>query len=134
MLGHYLMFNRNCEEALKTYESAFDARVEEIQTYGSMPPNPNFVIPDSDKHLVLHARLKVCDTELMCADSAQHATLGDNMYITVNTQDEALVKKAWAVLAREGQVLLELSPSFFSRLHGSLKDKFGINWMFTVMK
>jgi PhnB protein len=134
MLGHYLMFNRNCEEAIKTYEKAFDAKVIEIQKYGDMPPNPNFSIPESDRNLVLHARLKLDDMEIMCADSTQRGASGSNMYVSITTKDAVAIQKAWDVLKQDGEIYMELAPSFFARLHGSLRDKFGINWMFSAMK
>ncbi|EHQ90603.1 VOC family protein [Desulfosporosinus youngiae] len=134
MLGHYLMFNRNCVEAIKTYEKAFDTKTIEIQKYGEMPPNPAFTIPDSDKDLVLHARLQLDGMEIMCADSSERSTSGNNMYISITTKDAAFVQKAWDVLKQDGEIYMELAPSFFATLHGSLRDKFGINWMFTAMK
>jgi len=38
MLGYYLMFNRNCAEALETYSRIFNVPIEEKQCYGDMPP------------------------------------------------------------------------------------------------
>ncbi|MDR0639362.1 MAG: hypothetical protein LBG27_10780 [Spirochaetaceae bacterium] len=55
MIGHYLMFNRNCMEALETYAKAFNAKIGEARRYGDMPPAPAFPIAESDKGLVLHA-------------------------------------------------------------------------------
>ncbi len=135
MLGHYLMFNRNCAEALEFYKQAFGAEIIEIRKYGDMPPNPAFPIADSDKELVLHARVSIAGDELMCADSsANDCENGSNMYITITTTDEAYVKKAWDILQEDAEVYMELTPSFFASLHGSLRDKFGINWMFSALK
>ena len=134
MIGHYLMFNRNCEEAVKTYEKAFDGKVIEMQKYSDMPPNPAFPIRDEDKNLVLHAKLQLDGMELMCADSSEKSTKGDNMYVSITTTDAGLVKKAWDILKQDGKIYMELSPSFFAVLHGSLQDKYGINWMFTALK
>ncbi|ATW26821.1 VOC family protein [Candidatus Formimonas warabiya] len=134
MLGHYLMFNRNCMEAIKAYEKAFDAKTMEIQKYGEMPPNPAFAIPNSDKDLVLHARLQLDGMEIMCADSSGRSTPGDNMYVSITTKDMAFVQRAWDVLKQDGEIYMALAPSFFATLHGSLRDKFGINWMFTALK
>ena len=134
MLGHYLMFNRNCEEAVKTYEKAFDGKIVEMQKYGDMPPNPAFPIPDEDKNLVLHARMQLDGMELMCADSSEKSTRGDNMYVSITTKDAELVEKAWSILKQDGEIYMELGPSFFAVLHGSLRDKYGINWMFTALK
>ncbi len=134
MLGHYLMFNGCCADALQTYEKAFDAKITEMQTYGDMPPNPAFPIAEADQKLVLHARLQLDGTELMCADSKDRSTAGDNMYVSITTPDAAAVQKAWDTLAEGGQVYMELAPSFFASLHGSLRDRYGINWMFTALK
>ena len=99
-----------------------------------MPPNPAYPIADQDKSLVLHARISIEGAELMCADSSKASTGGDNMYVSVTTKDEAAVRKAWDILSHGGEVYMELTPSFFAKLHGSLKDRFGINWMFTALK
>lgn len=134
MFSHYLMFNRNCAQALEVYTKAFGAEIAEKQTYGDMPPNPNFPIAEEDKALVLHARLRWNGTELMCADASARCETGDNMYVSITTQDLALVQKAWGILQEDGEIYMDLAPSFFAAAHGSLRDRFGINWMFTALK
>lgn len=134
MLGHYLMFNGNCMEALESYKQAFDAEITEAQRYGDMPPNPAFPITEEKKNLVLHARLKVDGGEIMCADSSDKSNVGDNMYVSITTPDAAYVQKAWDVLKEGGEIHMELAPSFFATAHGSLRDKYGVNWMFTALK
>ena len=134
MIGHYLMFDRNCAEALEFYAKAFDGKITEKQTYGDMPPNPSFPVSEADKGLVLHSRLVIDGMELMCADKSECPTYGDNMYVTVTTNDEAKVRRAWDLLKDGGEIYMDLAPSFFAAAHGSLRDRFGINWMFTAMK
>jgi PhnB protein len=134
MLGHYLLFNRNCGEAIKAYEKALEAKVIEVRKYGDMPPSPNFPISDADKDLVLHARLNICGTEIMCADSSGESLSGTNMYVSITTENVGFVQRAWDVLKQDGHVYMALTPSFFAALHGSLQDKFGVNWMFTALK
>jgi PhnB protein len=128
------MFNRNCAEALETYAKAFDAKIGEINKYGDMPPNPAFPVAESDKGLVLHARFSIEGTEIMCADAHGQSENGTNMYVSITTPDAVKVKKAWDILKTGGEVYMELTPSFFASLHGSLRDRFGINWMFTASK
>jgi PhnB protein len=134
MIGHYLMFNRNCAEALDLYAQAFGAQAREVQRYGDMPPNPAFPIAEGDKALVLHARLEIAGEEINCADASERVSGSDNMYVTVTTKDGAFVRKAWDALKPGGHIYMELAPSFFAAMHGSLRDKFGVNWMFTVEK
>lgn len=134
MIGHYLMFNRNCAEAINLYEKAFGIKAKEIQKYGDMPPNFAFPISESDKQLVLHAKLQLDGMEIMCADSFEKNMRGNNMYVSITVKDQAFVQKAWDVLKQDGEVYMELTPSFFAALHGSLRDNFGINWMFTALR
>lgn len=134
MFGHYLMFNGNCAKALETYKQAFAAEVIELQRYGDMPPNPDFPISEEQKHLVLHARLKIDGGEIMCADASKRSSLGDNMYVSVTTADAAYVQKAWDILKEGSEIYMDLAPSFFAVAHGSLRDKYGVNWMFTALK
>jgi len=128
------MFNRNCKKAIETYEKAFSAKIIEMQKYGDMPPNPNFPVPEEDKELVLHAKLVIDGMEIMCADGSSTIEGSNNMYISITTKDSELIKRAWDVLKQEGKIYMELQPSFFAVLHGSLQDKYNINWMFTVLK
>lgn len=134
MLGHYLMFNGNCAEALETYKQALGAEVGEIKRYGDMPPNPAFPVSEEQKGLVLHARLKIDGGEIMCADASELSGTGKNMYISVTTPDSDYVRKAWEILKEGGEIYMELAPSFFAEAHGSLKDRYGVNWMFTALK
>ena len=133
MVSHYLMFNGNCSEALEAYVKAFGAQITEVRKYGDVP-NLGFPIDEKDKNLILHAKLKQGNTEIMCADSQGHSQPGKNMYISLTTSDAALVKQAWDILKENGVTYMELAPTFFAELHGSLQDKFGVNWMFTAEK
>lgn len=132
MIGHYLMFNRNCEEALSVYEKAFNTKVIMMQKYKDMPTNPNFPIAEGDLNLVLHARFAIDGTEIMCADGRYTPVYGNNMFITFTTGNMELVKQAWEILKVDGNIYMELNPTFFAKLHGHLQDKYGVNWMFSV--
>ena len=56
------------------------------------------------------------------------------MYVSITAKDADFIQKAWNVLKQDGEVYMELTASFFAVLHGSLRDRFGINWMFTAIK
>jgi PhnB protein len=134
MTGTYLMFNGKCNEALKLYEKAFNVQIKEIQKFGDMPPNPKFPVTDSNKDRILHSKFILDGTEIMCSDSSGESQSGSNIYVTITTKDESMVKQAWDILKDSGKIYMELQPSFFALSHGSLQDQFGINWMFTVQK
>lgn len=101
---------------------------------GDMPSDPNFPVAEVGKKRVLHARLALDGMEIMCADSKERVAQGENMYVSIALESASRIQKAWDFLCRDGEVYMELAPSFFAVLHGSLRDKFGINWMFTAAK
>jgi PhnB protein len=128
------MYNRNCAEAFEYYAKALDGKITEIQRYSDSPPDPAFPVAEEDRNLVLHATLKIGEIEIMGADSSEHCESGNNMYVTLTAMDKNYVQKAWDMLKQDGHVYMEITPQFFAVLHGSLRDKFGVNWMFTVPK
>jgi PhnB protein len=128
------MFNGKCKEALALYEKAFNIKINELKRFGDMPPNPNFPISEDKKDFILHSKFVLDGMEVMCSDSSGEIQSGSNMYVSITTKDETLVKQAWDILKDAGKIYMELQPSFFALAHGSLQDKFGISWMFTVLK
>jgi PhnB protein len=134
MIKPYLMFNRECGEAFKMYQKAFDGEMMAMQKYGDMPPNPNFPVAERDKDLVLHAQLKLTDSGyIMGSDGNRDFQDGDKVSISVELDSEERAKNAWNVLREGGTIRMDLQPTFFAKLHGSVKDKYGVTWMFTVM-
>ncbi|MGG3469730.1 VOC family protein [Neobacillus pocheonensis] len=133
MIKPYLMFNRECEEAFKWYQKAFDGEMILMQKYGEMSSDPNFPIAESDKNLVLHAQLKLTDSGIiMGSDGNRDFPDSQKVVISVELNSEERAKNAWNVLADGGTILMDLQPTFFAKLHGSVKDKYGVSWMFTV--
>ena len=65
----YVRTNGNGKEAVEFYRNAFDAELLGVQTYGDMPENPEFRLPEEMKNLVAHAQLKIGDTYLMLSDN-----------------------------------------------------------------
>jgi PhnB protein len=133
MINPYLMFNGECEEAFRLYQNAFDGEIMAMQKYGEMPPNPDFPVAEEDRNLVLHAQLKLTESGVvMGADGKRTLPDSEKVYISVMLDSEEQAKKAWNMLKDGGTVFMELQPAFFAKLHGSLKDKYGICWMFSV--
>ncbi|WP_307413973.1 VOC family protein [Neobacillus ginsengisoli] len=134
MIKPYLMFNRECKEAFNLYQKAFDGEMIAIQKYGDMPPNPEFPVVESDKDLVLHAELKLTESGyIMGSDGKKDFQDAEKVCISVELDSEERAKNAWNVLQEGGTIHMDLQPTFFSKLHGSVKDKYGVTWMFTVM-
>ena len=133
MIKPYLMFERECADAFALYQKAFDGEIIAMQKYGDMPPNPEFPVAESDKELLLHAELKLTETGyIMGSDGKKSYSDSEKVCISVEIDSEERAKHAWNALKEAGTVVMELQPTFFSKLHGSVKDKYGVTWMFTV--
>ncbi|MDR7078327.1 PhnB protein [Neobacillus niacini] len=133
MIKPYLMFNRECNEAFKLYLEAFNGEIVAMQKYGDIPSSPEFPISESDKDLVLHSEIKLTESgSLLGSDSNRVSSDSEKVVICVEPDSEESAIKAWNILKDGGTIYMDLQPTFFAKLHGSVKDKFGVTWMFTV--
>lgn len=133
MIKPYLMFNRECNEAFKLYLEAFNGEIVAMQKYGDIPSSPEFPISESDKDLVLHSEIKLTESgSLLGSDSNRVSSDSEKVVISVEPDSEERAIKAWNILKDGGTIYMDLQPTFFAKLHGSVKDKFGVTWMFTV--
>lgn len=133
MVKPYLMFSGNCAEAIEHYRRSFSGEITRIQRYGDMPPNPAFPVTNEMKNRILHVELKLANggTILGC-DSFMAESGKGPVGISVEMDSEEKAREAWNLLKEGGSVRMEMGPQFFARLHGSLVDKFGVTWLFTV--
>jgi len=129
----YFNFNGNCKEAVEYYSEVFGLGTPEISKFGDMPEDPNFVVPDDMKELVMHARLNIHGSMVMFSDSMPNApvTFGKNITLAVVTGDKEKLEAEFNALAKEGKVSMPLKETFWSPVYGSLEDKFGIVWQFS---
>ena len=129
----YLTFVDEGQEAIKFYESAFDAIVLNVQLFGDMPPNPDYPIPEEAKDRVLNAHLKVGDTTLMISDSFPGSdktpTKGNsNVSIAITINNPEKTKEVFNKLKQGGTVTIPLQETFWSPAYGQVRDKFGVTW------
>lgn len=127
-LTPYLMMNGNAKEAIQFYEKALEAQVLFSSTFGEMPENPEFPLPDSAKDLVSHAMIKVGEAELMFSDTfpGQPVQSGNQVTICIGTNDVEKSKQFFNALQDGGQVIMPLQETFFSPAYGIVTDKFGV--------
>ena len=97
-----------------------------------MPPNPDFPVSEAEKGLVLHAQLKLTENGIIMGCDTQTQSEGANIAVSVEMTSEEDARTAWRLLREGGVVVMELKPTFFAKLHGSVMDKYGFTWMFTV--
>ncbi|AZU62258.1 VOC family protein [Neobacillus mesonae] len=124
----YLVMDGNANEAIEFYEKALDAQVLFKQTFGEMPENPEYPLPENTKNLISHATIKVGETELMFSDAfpGQAHQIGTNVTICISTDDAEKAQKYFDGLQDGGRVEMPLQETFFSPAYGSVIDKFGV--------
>lgn len=129
----YLTFNGNCREAAEFYAEVFKTEKPEIMTFGESPQNPDYVLPEEAKDLVLHTRLNINGSNIMFSDTFPGSPFmeGNNISLAFVSKEEDVVKSAFNALKVGGRVSMELQETFWSKCYGSLRDKFGIEWQFS---
>lgn len=126
----YLVMNGNANEAIDFYEKALGAQVLFKQSFGEMPQNPEFPLPEEAKNRVGHASVKIGESELMFSDTfpGQPHSSGNQVTICISLNDADKSKQIFDALSQDGRVTMPLQETFFSPAYGSVTDKFGISF------
>jgi len=130
LIRPYLYFNGSCREALEFYRDVFETEEPEILTFADVPYNPDNAVSGEMRHYVMHAKLNVRGTDLLFSDAYAGAAFveGNNIHLTIISEDMSEVKALFNRLKEGGTVDMELQETFWSKCYGSLKDKYGIPW------
>ncbi|WP_332695613.1 VOC family protein [Halalkalibacter lacteus] len=112
----------------------FPSKVEGVQTFGEMPENPEFRIPVDAKDRVLHAHLKVGNTDLMISDTfpGQPYQIGSQVTVAIMINNVEKSKEVFEKLQEGGQVVMPLQETFWSPSYGQVTDKFGVAWQIST--
>ena len=127
-LQTYLLFNGNCEEAVKYYCDTFKGEVLHTMRYSDAQVD----VAAAEKNRILHTVFKVRGVELLASDShsGSDVSFGNNIQLTVNYDKNTDPTEQFNKLALGGKITMPLQPTFFALKFGMLTDKFGVNWMF----
>ncbi|HUC91393.1 MAG TPA: VOC family protein [Paenibacillus sp.] len=130
----YLVFDGNAKGAVNFYQQALDARLVNIQTFGELPEDSGHPLPAEAKDRVMHALLKVGDTDLMISDTFPGTPYqaGDNVNITVITDNAEQTNVFYEALKQGGEVKMPLQETFWSPAYGMVKDKFGVTFQLST--
>ncbi|HVF24093.1 MAG TPA: VOC family protein [Pyrinomonadaceae bacterium] len=127
-LSPYLMFNGNCEDALKFYEQTLGAKIDGVSKHGGTPSEEH--VPPDWRDKVLHARFTVGDTVVMASDAPPgHYAAPQGMSIALGLKDIGKGEEIFNKLAENGTVQMPFSPTFWAKGFGMCVDRFGIPWM-----
>ena len=130
----YLFFDGRCEEALDFYARAVGAKVEMLMRFKESPdPHPPGMLPPGAENKVLHATLRIGDTQVMASDGcAQGTPKFEGFSLSINAKDEAEADRMFNALSNGGEVRMPLGKTFFAKRFGMVADRFGVGWMVIV--
>ena len=131
-LSVYLNFDGNCREVVEFYADVFNTQMQDVMTFGQMPPEEGLTIPEEAKNLVLHTHLNINGTLVMFSDClpgmGAPLKMGNNVSLTVVSEDIAEIQRLYDRLKEGGSVEMELQETFWSKAYASITDRFGIPW------
>ncbi|MCL6574032.1 MAG: VOC family protein [Bacillus sp. (in: Bacteria)] len=129
----YLNFNGNCREAVEFYAQVFGTEQPQIMTFGESPPNPEYPLPKEAKNLIMHTRLNIDGSNVMFSDvfPGMPFVEGSNISLALVSKNEDELRSWFGKLKEGGNVGMDLQETFWSKCYGQLKDKFGIEWLFS---
>lgn len=129
----YLFFNGRCEEALRFYEHAFGAQVEEIARFRESPAPLPPELPEGWGEKIMHASLLIGSARVMFSDArTDEPAQFRGFALNVNFASEDEARSAFERLSAGGRVDMPLGPTFYAACFGMVTDRFGLQWMVMV--
>jgi PhnB protein len=124
----YLIYDGNCQEALKFYQKVLGARIEATHRYGEGPPEMQVAPEHKDR--IMHARLTI-DGEVLMASDAYPGNFQkpQGFSVSLQVEDPTDAERRFKALADGGSINMPFGKTFFSKGFGMCVDKFGIPWM-----
>lgn len=133
-LNPYITLDGRTKEAIEFYKQALGAQVAGVLTFGEMPADPSYPLPEAAKDRVAHAMVKVGETDLMFSDTfpGQPTTVGDHVSICITTDDPAKTRQIFEALSPGSKVGMPVQETSWSPAYGIVTDKFGVMFQLTT--
>ncbi len=131
----YLFFDGRCDEAIEFYRHTLGAEVLFRMRFSESPdPPPPGTIPPGWENKVMHANLRIGDTEVMASDGHGPGKPSFKGFsLSLSAANDAEAERLFAALAEGGQVQMPIGKTFFSSRFGMATDRFGVPWMVVVV-
>ena len=133
----YLNFTRRTEEAFAFYRSVFGGDYTgPVHRFADMPPAPGQPpLAEADRQLVMHVELPILGGHVLMGTDAPESmgfrlVAGNNVHINLEPDTRAETERLFHALAEGGEVEMPLQDMFWGAYFGSLRDRFGVQWMF----
>jgi PhnB protein len=130
----YLNFENKTEDAFRFYEKVLGGTLTEIHRFGSMPAHGGFELTPEQKNRVMHVGLALSDGQMLMGSDMLEGmgptrVEGNNFSISVHPDSRDEADRIFNGLAEGGTITMPMADQFWGDYFGSLKDRFGVNWM-----
>lgn len=135
----YLNFMGNAEEAFNHYKKVFGTEFSSpIMRMKDIPQQSGASLSEEDKNKVMHVALPILGgLQIMATDMlesmGQKLIEGNNFTISLNPDTKVEADRLYNELSEGGTEGVAPHEEFWG-YWGTCKDRFGIPWMFNVMK
>lgn len=133
----YLNFPRQTEEAFNFYKQVFGTEfVGPVNRMGEAPRGEGQPpLPEEDKNLIMHVELPILGGHVLMGTDAPDSMgfkvhAGNNVYLNLEPDTREETERLFNALKEGGTVEMELREMFWGGYYGSIKDRFGVQWMF----
>ncbi|MEY8292177.1 VOC family protein [Carnobacteriaceae bacterium 52-44] len=127
----YFIFDGNAAEAIVFYKTILNAKNIDITYFRDLPEDPDFIIPDEAKDLVMNASFELPNGGLfMFSDNfpGMPFSIGEQISTTLIFDNEEETRHVFKQLSEDGNILMELQETFWSPLYGNVIDRYGNQW------
>ena len=135
-INAYLNFDGNTREAVEFYARVFETEALQVTTFAEGGEDPEHPLPPEARDRLMHARLYIDGTPLMFSDTYPgmpgRFTIGNNFSLIITGADRGKMEQRFNALAAGGEVTMPLQETFWSKMYGQVRDKFGIEWQFSL--
>jgi len=133
MIKPFIFLKGNCEEALKTYQKAFNGKITNLIKYKDLKDNSPVPLTKENENKILVAELTIGEDSILFSDDLNLNSVQSNISLNINLKTTEEAKKAWDILKKNGIITMDLAKSQFAELDGWLVDEYNISWNITVM-
>ena len=132
-LHSYLNFAGNAQEAFDFYKSVFGGEFSSVVRFKDFPME-GVTIPTEDEAKIMHIALPIGqDNVLMASDVlesfGQRLVPGNNVYVSVHPDSREEADRVFSALSEGAEIEMPIADQVWGDYYGSLKDKFGVQWM-----
>lgn len=132
---NYLQLAGNASEVIDYYKNILPETTVKKVLFGDLPENPNLVLSEEEKNMVMESSIEFFDNTLMISDvppfmsqAIGEITTGNSLIISLIDGDNDFNESIFNELSKDGTVIMPLSEVPWSKSFGMVIDKFGFTW------